>query len=348
MAFIEAIATVVPEHQYAQEKIAAFARQAFPELMASYANVFEHARIETRYLARPLEYYLEGHSFHDRNADSVEQACLLAQRVCLDLSLKTKIDVQNFHQLLAVNTTTLATPSLDALLFHKMGLNPKVRRTPIFGTGCVGGAIGLSRASAHARAFPQENTVLLNVELCGHTFKPEDKSLKNLVGTSLFGDGASAVLLRGIKSNKAMCDIVATGSYLFPKSTHIMGWDFTETGLTLILARELPALVAKQFRVVVEEFLGSQNLTFKDIAHYAIHPGGPRVLEAVQKALGLADEHLEASWRHLKNYGNMSSVSIIFILDDVFKSRRPKAGELGLLMAMGPGFSAEFVLLKFC
>ncbi len=346
MSFIETIATAVPKNKLSQQTLADFAKKIFGSTFESaYWKVFESAKVQTRYFSQPIKYYLTEHSFKEKNEDAVEKICELGEIAINELCSQTSLTLAEIEQLVVVNSTALATPTLDALLIHRMKLSGDLTRTPLFGLGCVGGAVGLSRANVLAAS--SQNLVLLNVELCGHTFNVKDLSLKNLIATTLFGDGASAVLLRSYRSQKSQAEIVVSGSVTFPDSTNIMGWYFSELGLGLVLSRDLPGLVEAKLKPELERFLKKAKLGWKDISHFIVHPGGPKVIEAVQKSLSLDNKHLDLSWRHLANFGNLSSASVIFILKDFLEAKRAKAGELGLLFAMGPGFSAEFVVLKF-
>jgi alkylresorcinol/alkylpyrone synthase len=230
---------------------------------------------------------------------------------------------------------------------NRLGLPTRVRRTPIFGLGCVAGAAGIARAADYVRAWPGHVAVLLSVELCSLTLQRDDLSVPNLIATGLFGDGAAAAVIVGDGRPANGPHILATRSVFYPHSEHVMGWDVTDTGFRIVLSADVPAVVLAHMAHDVDAFLADQGLVRGDISAWISHPGGPKVLQAMQQALDLPDEALEVSWRSLKEIGNLSSTSVLLILEDVMRTRPPAAGSYGLLLAMGPGFCSEFVLLRW-
>ncbi|MBI2069903.1 MAG: type III polyketide synthase [Elusimicrobia bacterium] len=346
MAFIRAVAVCSPEHRYPQEELAEAVGACFGS-GAGARRIFQNAGIRSRRLAQPIQWHLKPKSFQEKNDDAVVKACELSNGALSALAAQAGFSLDDLDHLVTVNSTALATPTLDALLIHRMGLRPTIGRTPLFGLGCLGGAAGLSLAARLADARPQERVALVCVELCGHTFNPADQSAKNVVAAGLFADGAAAVLLSGRQGPGARLEIIRSGSMTFPDSIGVMGWHFSELGLGLVLARDLPDVVRRHLAPALSSFLTGAGVRFDEIKHFIVHPGGPKVIDAVRDSLHLSEEHLRASRRHLEECGNLSSASVLFVLRDVLEQTAVRPGELGLLFALGPGFSAEFLLLKF-
>jgi len=247
-----------------------------------------------------------------------------------------------------VSITGIASPSIEGRLINRMGLNPRMKRIPIFGLGCVAGAAGISRAADYVRAFPQEAALLLSVELCSLTVQQDDLSVANLISSGLFGDGAAAVVISGADQHAAAGPgIVATRSVFYPDTEYVMGWDISEKGFQIVLSRDVPEVVLKNLGGDVDEFLGEHGLKRDDIATWIIHTGGPKVLEATETALDLPPDALAASWACLRKTGNLSSASVLFVLEEVMQNRRPQPGSWSILAAMGPGFCSELVLLRW-
>ena len=302
-----------------------------------------------RYLALPLEKYLPLERFSERN-EAFNQVSLevgeQAVRRALDLAGMQPREVDH---LFFVTVTGIATPSLDARLMNRLGLRPDVKRTPIFGLGCVAGAAGTARAADVLRAFPEQVAVLLSVELCSLTLQREDVSIANIIASGLFGDGAAALVLTGAGRPPpgAAPRVLATRSVFYPDTERIMGWDVVESGFKVVLSAKVPALVTEHVRNDVDAFLAEQGLRRTDVRHWIAHTGGPKVLQAFESALELPPEALRRSWDSLRQTGNLSSASVLFVLSELLASGEARPGDLGLLMAMGPGFCAELVLLRW-
>jgi alkylresorcinol/alkylpyrone synthase len=222
-----------------------------------------------------------------------------------------------------------------------------LKRTPIFGLGCVAGAAGIARAADYLRAWPGEVALLLSVELCSLTLQRDDLSVANIVATGLFGDGAAAAVLVGSERATDGPEILATRTVLYPDTEEVMGWRVTDRGFKIVLSASVADVVTAHLRADVDGFLADHGLTRRDLSSYVCHPGGPRVLEAVERALEVNRDTLAASWHSLQKVGNLSSASVLAILGDTWRERRPPRGSLGLLLAMGPGFTSELVLLRW-
>lgn len=249
--------------------------------------------------------------------------------------------------LMFTSVTGIAAPSVDARLVTRLGMRSDVKRLPVFGLGCVAGAAGTARLHDYLLGRPDDVAVLLSVELCSLTFQRHDASPANLVATALFGDGAAAVVALGGRRAVSGPEIVATRSRMYPDTEHVMGWDIGSTGFTVVLDPAVPDVVRRYLADDVREFLDEHGLKPKDIAHWVCHPGGPKVLETVTEVLDLPDGALDVTWRSLADVGNLSSSSVLHVLRDTIEQRRPEPGTPGLLLAMGPGFCCELVLLRW-
>jgi len=310
-------------------------------------RLFTNACVEGRHLALPVDELAALRSFEEANAAYIRCAVDLGARAVADAVARAGLAACDVDHVFFASVTGIATPSIDARIANRLGLRRDVKRTPIFGLGCVAGAAGLARASDYLRAYPDELAVLLAVELCSLTLQRDDPSVRNLIASGLFGDGAAAVVLGGRACAGAGPQVLATRSVLFPDTEEMMGWDVTESGFRVVLSAEVPNLVRDQLRGEVDDFLADQGLDLREIESFVCHPGGPKVLHALADALALPAEALSVTWESLARVGNVSSVSVLLVLDETMRQRRPRAGSLGLLLGMGPGFCAELVLLAW-
>jgi alkylresorcinol/alkylpyrone synthase len=259
---------------------------------------------------------------------------------------------EDLGALLFTTVTGVASPSIDALLINRMGLPANIRRTPIFGLGCVAGAAGIARASDYVRAYPKQAAALVSVELCSLTLQREDLSVANLISSGLFADGAAAVIVTGEDFESSPPEnsgprILATRSVFYPDTEEMMGWSISEKGFRIILSTEVPNLIRQNLGRDVDAFLADNGHQRSELKSFVLHTGGPKVLDASADALGLHNGELDASWDCLRKVGNLSSASVLCVLEDVMKNRRPEPGTLGLLAAMGPGFCSELLLLQW-
>jgi alkylresorcinol/alkylpyrone synthase len=309
-------------------------------------SIFDNSRVARRQLVMPLDWYLQPRSEEERNRIFIEQGMKLVLDATGKVLQSASLTAAQIGHIIYVNSTGHATPSLDARLINELGFSAQTTRLPIWGLGCAGGAAGLSRAWDYCLAHPRERVLLTALECCSLTLMTEDFSKKNLVGTSLFADGAAAVLVVGDEVEGAGPEIVATRSHLFPDSYEIMGWNFSGQGMELVLSPRLPALIKRELPGLVDHFLADYGLVRKDLRHYLNHPGGAKVIDAVREALDLhiADVHL--SEELLNTQGNISSVSVLVVLENWLKTQSAVIPGYSLLSAFGPGFSAELLLLK--
>ncbi len=313
------------------------------------ADIHRAAQVGGRHLALPLAEYVGLDSFAKCNDAFIRVGADVGEaavRAGLSAAGLSPADVDH---LWFVTVTGISTPSLDAKLANRLGLKPGVKRTPVFGLGCMAGAAGLARASDVLRAFPGEVAVMLSVELCSLTLQREDASVTNVVATGLFGDGAAAAVLSGgARAEGARAPrIVATRSVFYPETEWVMGWDVVDTGFKVVLSAKVPEVVESRIGGDVDAFLAAHGLARRDVSHWVAHTGGPKVLEAFRRSLDLPPAAVERSWRSLREIGNLSSASVLFVLGDLLDAGEARPGEVGLLAAMGPGFSAELVLLRW-
>lgn len=335
---IAASATALPKYRISQTLLKEICRTLFqghPRLKALLA-MFEHSGVEERYFAFPLDYYLNGHTFAERNFDYIREARRLGSLVARQALKQAGYTSRDIDQFYFVTTTGLATPSIDALLVSDLGFRRDVLRVPLFGLGCAGGAAALGRA---AQGF-KGKTLVLSVELCGQTFRNIDRSTTNGVGAALFGDGAAAVIL---DEEGPGPEISAWGSELFKGTRRLMGWDFMDDGFKLVLSKSVPQAVPKYVIPAMKRFLKRSALTFSDIRHFLLHPGGAKVLKTYEAL----DVDISLMRESLRRVGNLSSAHVLFLLHDLMESRVPEPGDLGLLASVGPGFAMEAVLLRW-
>jgi len=347
---IAGVGRALPEHYYDQQALLAEFERLWGEHFHNPARLRQLHRnvlVGGRHLALPLERYGQIDSFGAANYAFIEQALDLGERAIRDALSRAGLEPRDIDHILFVSVTGIATPSIDARLVNCMGLRSDVKRTPIFGLGCAAGAIGLTRSADFVRAWPGQVAVLLSVELCSLTLQRRDLSIPNMIATGLFGDGAAAVVVAGAERQASGPRIIATRSVLYPDTESVMGWEVGEQGFRVVLSSRVPEM-ARQIRPGVDAFLKDQGLSLDRIDHFICHPGGPKVLEAFEDVLGLERRALEATWKHLEEVGNLSSASVLMVLGDTLaRVPAPAPGSHGLLLAMGPGFCAELVLLQW-
>ncbi len=349
MSRVAAVAPVLPQYVYPQAEITrelGSLLTSTPGSRAVMERMHASSGIGTRHTALPLERYRDLGGFGAANDIFIEVGTDLAERAvrnALELSGLAATDVDF---ILFTSVTGISAPSIDAFLVERLGLRPDVKRLPSFGLGCVAGASGLARVHDYLAGNPGGVAVLLSVELCSLTLQRDDATVANFVATGLFGDGAAAVVLVGDEHPSAGPRIQATRSALYPESRDVIGWNVRQSGFEIVLTAGVADVIKKHFPGDVDAFLDEQGLTIADIDHWIAHPGGPRVLEAFADAVGLERASFESSWRLLERVGNLSSSAVLHLLADTIE-RDPAPGAHGLLFALGPGVSAEFVLLEW-
>jgi len=340
-----AVATAVPTYALDQDDVTRRVELALGPRSREIARLlpmFGNTGIERRYSCVPIEWYEELHDWSERNRIYLDSALDLlesATRRALETAGRKAEDID---AIVVVSTTGIATPSLDALLMERMGLRRTVRRLPIFGLGCGGGTIGLTRAAMMAREEPGSLVLFLVVELCALSFRRDDFSKSNIVATALFGDGAAAALISCDERGPA---VVAGGEYTWPESLDVMGWDVTGDGLKAIFSRDIPELVTNELHDVAVSFLASHGLTLRDVDRFVCHPGGAKVLDALEVAYELAPGTLSESREVLRDYGNMSAATVMFVLERAMTNGSSHWNR-ALVSALGPGFTAGFTILE--
>ena len=349
---IAAVGHGLPPHYYDQETLLGALRAQWadrhynPERLE---RLHHNVLVGGRHLALPIEEYARLDSFGKANDAWVRVAIEVGAAAVTEALDAAGLGVDDVDSLITVSVTGIATPSLDARLINRLGLPARVKRLPVFGLGCVAGAAGIARAADYVKAWPDQVSVLLSVELCSLTLQREDLSVPNLIASGLFGDGAAAVVVvgDGRAAVAAGPEILATRSVFYPDTERVMGWDISEQGFKIVLSAEVPEMARDHLAADVDRFLADHGLARSDVASWVCHPGGPKVLEAMEQALELPADALELTWRSLREVGNLSSTSVLLVLKETIESRRPPPGSHGLLLAMGPGFCSELVLLRW-
>lgn len=352
---IAAVGSALPPHQYDQETLLAAFRRHWAKRhhnLARLEQLHRNVLVGGRHLALPIEEYEGLETWGQANDAWIRVAQEVGAEAIGTALARAGLGPGDVDTLITVSVTGVATPSLDARLVNRLGLNPRVKRLPVFGLGCVAGAAGVARAADAVRAFPGEVAVLLSVELCSLTLQLQDLSIPNLIASGLFGDGAAAVVVAG--AERVLPDavdpgprVVASRSVFYPDTEQVMGWDISERGFQIVLSAQVPEVVRDHLRADVDQFLADHGLVRDDVASWVCHPGGPKVLEAMAESLELPDGALDVTWRSLREVGNLSSTSVLMVLEETMASHRPEPGAPGMLLALGPGFCSELVLLEW-
>ncbi|CAN5218185.1 3-oxoacyl-[acyl-carrier-protein] synthase III C-terminal domain-containing protein [soil metagenome] len=340
---IAAAAVEFPPHRHAQsDVITALADFAGPEFHRFAAA----AGVEHRNLALPLTRYPQLTGFSEANAAYLEVALELGERALVSALSQAGLQPSDVDVVFSTTVTGLAVPTLEARLAGRIGLRPDVKRVPMFGLGCVAGAAGVARIHDYLRAFPDQVAVLLAVELCSLTVQRDDMSVANLVASSLFGDGAAAVVATGANRLRTGPKVLATRSRLYPDTEAVMGWDIGTQGFKIVLSAEVPEVAEKYLGEDVTLFLAEFGLNTTDISTWVSHPGGPKVIDAIQNVLELPADALDHTRKSLRDNGNLSSASVLDVLRANL-AEPPAPGSYGVMIAMGPGFCSELVLLQW-
>lgn len=349
MSRIAAVAPVLPPHSYTQAEITAELAPLIapsPSRRALLERMHASSRIGIRHTALPLERYRELASFGEANDVFIEVATELGEQAVRTALADAGLGPRDVDFILFTTVTGVAAPSIDGLLVSRLGFRSDVKRMPSFGLGCVAGASGIARVHDYLEGHPTEVGVLLSVELCSLTLQRGDETVANFVASGLFGDGAAAVVMIGDRRDERGAAVVATRSSYYPETRDVIGWAVRSSGFEIVLGAGVADVIERYFPVDVTGFLADNSLAVADIDHWVAHPGGPRVLEAFAGSLELPESAFQPSWDSLARVGNLSSSSVLHVLADI-ESQQPAQGSSGLLFALGPGVSAEFVLLEW-
>ncbi|MCA1054580.1 type III polyketide synthase [Rossellomorea aquimaris] len=355
MPKIIAVETEIPPFKITQKEVAEFARNLFSGSFKDIDRllpIFDNGEIESRYFVNDIDWFSTSHSFQEKNDLFIHHAVEMGTRAIEKCMKKHNIEYEEIDAIFTICTSGLATPSIEARIMNVLPFSSHVKRIPIWGLGCAGGAAGLSRAYEYCLAFPEANVLILSVELCSLTFQHGDRSKSNLVGTSLFADGVACTVVSGEDSkllhanSSPLPTIFATQSTTLKDSLDVMGWNIKNDGLYVVFSKDIPTLVKNWLRPNVEGFIHAHGIDLAEINHFVAHPGGKKVIDAYIEALGFDESMTENSMNVLKEFGNMSSVTIFYVLKEFLESPCNK-GDLGLGTALGPGFSSELVLMRW-
>ena len=358
MPKILSVSTVKPPHEIQQQQAVELTRALFSEKFNNIERllrVFDNGDIDTRNICMPLDWFKKEHDFEERNHLYIDHAInfgVQAVQLCLegDGLLQSPVKPAEIDAIFFISSSGISTPSIEARIMNLLPFRDDTKRIPIWGLGCAGGAAGISRAYEYCLAFPKANVLVLSVELCSLTFQKDDYSKSNLVGASLFADGIACALVSGhqsnVKAKQPMPRIIGTTSKFMPNSEDVMGWAVKSNGLHVIFSKSIPAIITKWLGPFVHEFLNTHELTQNDMTHFIAHPGGKKVLEAYEETLGFDSTKTTISREILRENGNMSSPTILYVLQRFMKNK-PVAGDYGLMAALGPGFCGELLLLEW-
>jgi alkylresorcinol/alkylpyrone synthase len=346
---IASVASAFPAHYHAQAQVTEVLERRWelePEEARRLRALHAHCGVEGRHSVLPLERYFELERFGEFNDLWIEHALELGERAVRAALERAQLEPREIDLFLFTTVTGLAAPSLDARLMNRIAFRPDLRRLPLFGLGCVAGAAGLARAADFLAARPRGAALVLSVELCSLTFQRGDRRPANVISTGLFGDGAAAAVVVGAGRAAAGPRILASRSVFYPDTEELMGWQIGEQGFSLLLSPDVPVIARERLGPDVADFLREQRVARGEIAFWVCHPGGPKVLEAAGESLGLAREDLALSWDSLRRVGNLSSASVLHVLERTLAERPLPRGAKGVLLAMGPGFCSELLLLE--
>ncbi|HRG46868.1 MAG TPA: 3-oxoacyl-[acyl-carrier-protein] synthase III C-terminal domain-containing protein [Leptospiraceae bacterium] len=346
MSYIQSVARETPSTTVKQDEVREFAKAIFKNSsldIERYLPVFEHSKIKSRPVLKDISWYGETKSFKDKNELFVIHATEMAEKSARLAIEKANLLPSEIDIIIVVTSSGFVTPTLDARLIDLLGLSTDVKRIPIIGLGCAGGANSIARAGELSTLYPDKNILVITVETCTLTFRPADKRKSNLIALSLFSDGSSSMIVSG-KEKKKSIQIKTNASRKWRNSLDVMGWEIEMDGLQVVFDKSIPGLIAKNFLEFYMKFINQNKIKKEDIKHHLFHPGGAKVIEAFSNALEIGEDNFYYSMKVLQEYGNISSPTIFFVIEEFLKEQNFSSGEHGLFSAMGPGFSSDIIL----
>jgi alkylresorcinol/alkylpyrone synthase len=353
MASIVSIERFLPPYRYDQEVVTAWVTEWLRGQgdASRLLSVYSSAGVRRRASVVPIEEVFRPRDFESQNDRYREIACGAAIDLALRALAAAEVRPAEVDLLVTVSCTGFMIPAVDAYVADALRMGPRLVRLPITESGCAGGVVGLARARDYLAAHPRACALVIALEFASLTFQRWDRSAANVVSTAIFGDGGAAVVLVGPEHPRArrasLARVIDAASIFFPETTHLMGFRLRNQGLQIVLDRALTPFVRREVVGAVEQFLDLHGLTRADVTRWILHPGGRRIIEVMADRLGLGPDDLAPTEAVLAEHGNMSSVTVLFVLDEMLRSGRPRAGERGVLGAFGPGFGAEFALVEF-
>lgn len=358
MPYILSTAKAFPKHYHSQQTLSELLREAWITQgldVAIFDRLQKAVSVQGRYLSCSIEEYRAFQGFGDSNRAWIRVALEVGEEVLRGVLEGSGLEAKDIAMLMSTTVTGISVPSIEARLMNKIPFSPHLKRLPLFGLGCLAGTAGVARIADYLKGHPEEAAILLSIELCSLTLQREDLSIANIISSGLFGDGAAGVALVGdnhpslqeAKKEGRAVEVLDSLSLFFPDSENVMGWEITDTGMKIILSPGVPGYTRDHLRPAVEQLLKQNQLEFSDIKKWVTHPGGPKVIQAMEKALELPPEALDITRRSLQDIGNLSSSSILIILDETLKTNPPAPGSYGVMISMGPAFCSELVLLRW-
>jgi len=352
MPQIISVGTAEIPYTFSQCEVKKFASELFSE-NKNYINrmlgVFDNSLIDTRHFVHPREWFDTQKNFVERSESFLENSISMSISAIKDCFNKTEASLDDIDHIIFVSSTGITAPSVDAHLINRLKIDPHIKRTPIWGLGCVGGAVGLTRAMEYTKAYPKSAVLVITLEICSLAFHREDYSKSNIVSLALFSDGAAASIISGDENRLSGPDkinLIDSLSTTYYDSLGVMGWDIVDDGLKAIFSKDIPTIVRNEVKSNIEHILNSNNLSISDLKHYAVHPGGAKVLKEYEESLGLPEGAFIHSRKVLKEHGNMSSATVLYVIEEIMEEKNFSSCEFGIISALGPGFSSEILLFE--
>ncbi len=339
-------------YTFSQCEVKKFASELFSDnknYISRMLGVFDNSLIETRHFVHPRHWFDTQKNFVERSGSFLENSIPMSISAINNCFSKTDASLDDIDHIIFVSSTGISAPTVDAHLINRLKIKPHIKRTPIWGLGCVGGAVGLTRAMEYTKAFPKSAVLVIALEICSLAFHREDYSKSNIVSLALFSDGAAAAIISGDEhrlSGAYKINLSNSLSTTYYDTLGVMGWDVVSNGLKAIFSKDIPTIVRNEVKSNIENILQTNHLAISDLKHYAVHPGGAKVLKEYEESLGLPDGTLIHSRKVLKEHGNMSSATVLYVINEIMEEKNFKRGEYGIISALGPGFSSEILLFE--